>query len=166
MGDLTDVRVPQAFVSLAVGMDVSTRSRRGGHLRRHLDQTLTWTALRRALRQHRPERHHSEQGVQYAATTELQTWRDVGARLRMAAVGEATAKGYAERLRRTITAEAVTLNAYADFQAADPQRGRFLDEGYQLKRIHSALGYLTPEEVETPWRHKPPNAMAVKFETP
>jgi putative transposase len=45
-------------------MDVYTRRIRGGHLSRHWDQMLTLTALQRALAQHRPESHHSDQGVQ------------------------------------------------------------------------------------------------------
>jgi putative transposase len=64
VGDITSVHLPQAFVSLAVLMDVYTRRIRGWHLSRHLDQTRTLTALRRALRQHRPEIHHADQGVQ------------------------------------------------------------------------------------------------------
>jgi putative transposase len=68
VGDITDVRLRHEFVSLAVLMDVYTRSIRGWHLSRSLDQSLTLTALRRAFAQHRPEIHHSDQGVQSAAT--------------------------------------------------------------------------------------------------
>ena len=150
--DLTYVRLHQEFVYLAVVLDVYTRRIRGWHLRRHLDQLLTLTALRRALRQHRPESQHSDQGVQYAATPSIQILRGVGAQIRMAAGGEATENGDAERLMRTIKEEEVTLNEYADFHAAYQQLGRFLAAVSQLKRIHSALGYLTPEEVETQWR--------------
>jgi putative transposase len=53
-------------------MDVYTRSTRGWHLSRQLEQRLTLTALRRALAQHRPEIHHADQGVQYAATAYIQ----------------------------------------------------------------------------------------------
>jgi putative transposase len=151
VADITYVRVRQEFVYLAVLMDVYTRSIRGWHLSRHLDQTLTLTALRRALAQHRPDIHHSDQGVQYAALAYVQTLRDVGAQISMAAVGEATENGYAERLMRTIKEEEVTLHDYQDFHDAYRHLGHFLAAVYQHERIHSALGYLTPAEFETQW---------------
>ena len=67
VADITYVKLSREFVYLAVLMDVFTRGIRGWHLMRSLDQELTRTALRRALSQHRPEIHHSDQGLQYAA---------------------------------------------------------------------------------------------------
>jgi hypothetical protein len=40
------------------------------------------------------------------------------------------------------------LADYRDFDDAQAQIGRFIDDVYQTKRIHSALGYLTPAELE------------------
>ena len=101
--------------------------------------------------QHRPEIHHSDQGVQYAAILYTQTLQALGVQISMATIGEATENGYAERLMRTIKEEEVRLQDYADFRGAYQHMGRFLDDVYQHKRIHSALGYLTPAEFETQW---------------
>jgi putative transposase len=68
----------------------------------------------------------------------------------MANVGEPRENGYAERLMRTIKEE-VDLSAYEDFADAWRQLGRSLDDVYNRKRIHSALGYLTPSEFERQW---------------
>jgi putative transposase len=76
VGDITYIRLRQEFVYLAVLMDVYTRSispaetlrERGWHLARSMDQSLTLKALEKALKQGHPEIHHSDQGVQYAAT--------------------------------------------------------------------------------------------------
>jgi putative transposase len=165
VADITSVRVRQEFVYLAVLMDAYTRSIRGWHVSRHLDQALTLTAWRRALAQHRPEIHHADQGGQYAALTYVQTLRDVGAHISMAAVGEATENGSAERLMRTIKEEEVTLHDDQDFHDAYQRLGHFLADVYQHKRIHAALGYLTPEEFETQWW---PQRIAtpMKLETP
>lgn len=66
----------------------------------------------------------------------------------MAGVGEATQNAHAERLMRTIKEEEVNLSEYRDYYDARRRIGPFLDEVYQHKRIHSALGYLTPVEFE------------------
>lgn len=53
---------------------------------------------------------------------------------------------------RTIKEEEVDLSEYTDYADAVRQVGRFLDEVYMHKRIHSSLGYLTPAEFEQQWR--------------
>ncbi len=67
VGDITYIRFQRDFVYLAILMDVFTRSIRGWHLSRGLDQSLTLTALERALAFGQPDIHHSDQGIQYAA---------------------------------------------------------------------------------------------------
>ena len=134
-------------------MDVFTRGIRGWHLGRGLDHTLTVTALQRALGKHlAPEIHHSDQGVQYAATAYTQVLQDVNVQISMADVGEAWQNGYAERLIRTIKEEEIDLSEYIDYNDAYRQVGRFLDDVYMHKRIHSSLGYLTPAEFEEEWQ--------------
>lgn len=149
VADITYVRLQRDFVYLAVLMDVFTRAIRGWELGRHLDQALTLTALERAIAAgHMPGVHHSDQGVQYAATAYIARMERLGAQISMAAQGEPRQNGYAERLIRTIKEEEVALTEYRDFTDAYAQIGRFLDEVYQHKHIHSALGYLTPAEFE------------------
>lgn len=152
VGDITYVRLASEFVYLAVLMDCFTRSIRGWHLGRSLDGELTLTALRRALQHGSPEIHHSDQGVQYAASGYVELLGEVGAAISMAEVGEAWQNGYAERLMRTIKEEEVALSEYIGYNDAYRQIGRFLDEVYQHKRIHSSLGYLTPAEFERSWQ--------------
>lgn len=152
VGDITYIRLRRDFVYLAVLMDVFTRLIRGWHLGQTLEGSLTLTALERALGSGRPEIHHSDQGVQYAATGYVGRLHEVGARVSMAEVGEPRQNGYAERLMRTIKEEEVELTEYRDFADAREQLGRFLDAVYNVKRIHSALGYLTPQEFEQRWR--------------
>jgi transposase InsO family protein len=161
VADITYVRLRSEFVYLAVIMDVFTRCVRGWELGRSLDQALTLRALGRALRGRRPEVHHSDQGVQYAATAYVERLTAVGAAISMAAVGAPEENGYAERLMRTIKEEEVDLSEYEDFADARRQLGRFLDAVYNRKRIHSSLGYLTPREFEQQWLKQQSNATAV-----
>jgi transposase InsO family protein len=152
VADVTYVRVQAEFVYLAVLMDVFTRRIRGWQLSRSLEGSLTLDALTRALRVGTPAIHHSDQGVQYAATAYVDRLAGRGVAISMAAVGKPEENGYAERLMRTIKEEEVALTEYQDFADAQRQLGRFLDAVYNRKRIHSSLGYLTPEEFEQQWR--------------
>jgi putative transposase len=150
--DITWIHLRREDVYLAVIMDVYTRCIRGWQLSRSLDQTLTLTALRRALGESVPEIHHSDQGVQYAATAYIDLLTAHHIQISMAEVGAAWQNGYAERLMRTIKEEEVDLSDYDDYHDAYQQLGHFLDEVYMHKRIHSSLGYLTPAEFEAQWR--------------
>lgn len=158
VSDITYIRLRCEFVYLAVIMDVFTRCIRGWHLGRSLDQVLTLRALDRALAEDTPEIHHSDQGIQYAATAYVQRLEAVNAQISMAESGAAWQNGHAERLMRTIKEEEVDLSDYEDYTDALGQLRRFLNDVYMHKRIHSALGYLTPVEFEERWRreHKRP----------
>jgi len=161
--DITYIGLRYGFVYLAVIMDVFTRGIRGWHLGRNLDHTLTLVALQRALVKYpAPEIHHSDQGVQYAATAYTQVLQDVQVQISMADQGEAWQNGYAERLIRTIKEEEVDLSEYLDYYDAYQQIGRFLDDVYMHKRIHSSLGYLTPAEFATQSREE--HVLALEFE--
>ena len=151
VADITYIRLAKGFVYLAVVMDVFTRAIRGWELSRDLDRSLTVTALLRALRQGRPEVHHSDQGVQYAAQEYVGHLRGVATAISMSDAGAAWQNGYAERLMRTIKEEEVYLSEYEDYDDALRQLGHFLDDVYMHKRIHSALSYLTPVEFQSLW---------------
>lgn len=150
--DITYIRLGNGFVYLAVIMDVFTRAIRGWSLSRDLDMVLTLSALRSALTLCLPEIHHSDQGVQYAANEYVELLRQYGVQISMAAPGKPEENGYAERLMRTIKEEEVDLSEYRNFAEARTQIGRFIEDVYMTKRIHSALGYLTPAEFEAAYR--------------
>lgn len=151
VADITYIRLKHGFVYLAVLMDVFTRAIRGWHLDRSLDQSLTLTALQNALQTHCPEIHHSDQGLQYAATDYTDLLQQHNIQISMAEVGEPTQNGYAERLMRTIKEEEVDLSDYQDYHDAYRQIGQFLEGVYMRKRVHSSLNYLTPAEFESHW---------------
>jgi transposase InsO family protein len=151
VADITYIRLRKEFIYLSVIMDVFTRCIRGWHLGRSLEQELTIRALKRALERGVPEIHHSDQGVQYAATAYVEMLVSRRVAISMAHVGVPEENGYAERLMRTIKEEEVDLSEYEDLPDAQKQLGRFLDDVYNTKRIHSSLGYLTPSEYEQQW---------------
>ncbi len=155
VGDITYIKLGSGeFVYLAIVLDVFTRAFRGWALSHGLGAELTLAALHQALLHGRPEIHHSDQGVQYAATDYVEILQAAGINISMAEVGHAEQNGYAERVIRTIKEEEVHLTEYRDFEDALAQIGHFIDDVYLTKRIHSSLGYLTPAEFEAQWHMK------------
>ena len=148
VGDITYVRLKAHFVYVSLLMDVFTRSIRGWQVSQHLTQPLTLRPLEQALRQSVPEIHHSDQGVQYLSNAYLSRLAEHGVEISVAHRGRPWENGYAERLIRTLKEEEVYLNDYDDIHEARDRIGHFITHVYNLKRPHSALGYLTPMEFE------------------
>jgi len=101
-----------------------------------------------------PEIHHSDQGAQYASRRYIQILQERGVKIFMSSKGNPLQNAYAERLIRTLKEEEVYLNEYEDIEEARERIGYFLEEVYMRKRVHSALGYLTPFEFEHTWREE------------
>ena len=148
VGDITDVRLKERFIYVALLMDVFTRMIRGWHLSQQLTQTLTLKPLQEALHRNVPEIHHSDQGVQYLSGAYLSTLKHHGVEISVSRRGRPWENGYAERVIRTLKEEEVYLNDYDDITQARAHIGHFITQVYNQKRPHSALGYLTPMEFE------------------
>ena len=140
-------------------MDVFTRRIRGWALGTDLTHRLTVEALKRALRRGVCEIHHTEsgprrghQGVQYATPQYTQFLTAHNVQISMAAVGKAWENGFAERWMRTLKEEEVYLSDYETYQDALKNIGKFIDVVYNKKRIHSALGRLSPAQFEAQWQ--------------
>jgi putative transposase len=146
--DITYIRLPREFVYLAVVLDVFTRAVRGWELGADLTEALPLAALERALTQRHPKFHHSDQGVQYAARGYVSRLEAAGVQISMSDVGRPTQNAFAERFMRTLKEEEVSLHDYQDRADARAHIGHFIDDVYMTKRVHSALGYLTPAEFE------------------
>ncbi len=146
--DITYVRLPRGFVYVAVVLDIFTRAIRGWELSRELTTALPQAALERALTRRRPEIHHSDQGVQYAAASYIAILHTAAIAISMADIGKPTQNAFAERLMRTLKEEEVSLHDYQDITEARARIGHFLDDVYMTKRVHSSLGYQTPAEFE------------------
>lgn len=161
-GDITYLRLGARFLYLAVILDAYTRGIRGWSLGAQVDQTLTLTALRQALRQGKPHFFHSDQGIQYAAQDHTQLLRQHQVRISMSDTGQPTQNALVERFIRTLKEEHVDYADYTDLADARGQLQHWLEVEYMTLRIHSSLGYLTPAEFESAAvaRDNPPLATA------
>src|SRR5690349_25164600 len=93
--------------------------------------------------------HHSDRGVQYASLAYVARLEQAGAQISMSAKGNPYDNAKAESFFKTLKREEVYLNQYETFADAEGQIGRFIDDVYNQKRLHSSLGYRPPNEYES-----------------
>jgi putative transposase len=151
VADITYIRLRAEFVYLAVILDAYSRRVIGWALARTLEDTLTLGALRMALEQRRPAPglvHHSDRGVQYASGDYTDLLHTQGIVISMSRKGNPYDNAIAESFMKTLKYEEVFREDYRDLSQAHAGIGRFLEQVYNQKRLHSALGYRPPAEFE------------------
>ncbi len=150
--DITYIRLPTGFAYLAAVIDAYSRRCVGWQLSRCIDTNLTLQALDMALATRRVGSglvHHSDRGVQYASCAYVERLQNVGALASMSAKGNPYDNAKAESFFNTLKGEEVYLKQYRTFAEAEANIGQFIEDVYNVKRLHSSLGYLPPIEFET-----------------
>lgn len=151
--DITYIRLVREFIYLAVIIDVFSRKCIGWKLGRDIDAKLALAALDMALSNRKGTDisnliHHSDQGVQYASSEYITRLKENGIRISMSRRGNPYDNAFAESYIKTIKYEEVYLWEYETFDVAYKNIKKFIELVYNKKRVHSSLGYITPEEFE------------------
>ena len=152
VSDITYIRIENGFVYLAVVIDRFSRKVVGWSLSKSIDGNLTLAALKMAHEQRgRPRNviHHSDRGVQYLCEKYTSFLESNGYKISCSAKGNPYDNAFAESFMRTLKVEQVDLYNYKTILDVLENVPNFLEEVYNKKRVHSSLGYLTPEEFES-----------------
>lgn len=153
VADITYIRLEREFVYLAAVLDIFSRRCVGWALSRIIDTQLTIDALNKALEVRRGADlsglvHHSDQGVQYASKDYVDRLMEYGIQPSMSRRGNPYDNAFAESFIKTLKYEEVYLKEYDSFTDAYRNIEEFIEAVYNEKRIHSSIGYKTPNEYE------------------
>ncbi len=151
VADLTYIRLKTEYVFLAVVIDRYSRKAIGWSLDRTLTARVAVAALQQAIANRNPPPgivHHSDQGIQYACSDHVDLLKASNMAPSMSHPANPYDNATCENFMKTLKQEEIYCNQYRDFDDLSAHLDQFIGTYYNRLRLHSALGYRTPEEFE------------------
>ena len=151
LADITYIETDQGWLYLAAVMDLYSRRIVGWAMRDHLRAELPMTALTMAISAQRPGAgliHHSDRGVQYASADYRKAMQSASFKVSMSRKADCYDNAPMESFFHTLKTELVHHRQYATRAEATRDIFAYIEGFYNRTRRHSAIGYISPIEME------------------
>jgi putative transposase len=151
LADITYIPTGEGWLYLAAIMDLYSRKIVGWAMRDHLHTELASAALAMAIRRQRPPAgliHHSDRGVHYASNDYRAALADAGCIASMSRRADCYDNAPMESFFHTLKTELVHHSDYATREQAQRDIFAFIEGFYNRTRLHSAIGYISPIQME------------------
>jgi putative transposase len=155
--DITYIKLKEHFVYLSAVIDIYTRKIVGWSISDSLTHDFCIESMRSAIEKEKPPKgviHHSDRGVQYVCEPYVKYLLDNGFVPSMSRPATPQDNAFIESFFKTLKKEEVYFKKYKSLSDVIKSLPKFMEEVYNKKRLHSSLGYKSPEEFE---------AMILKF---
>ena len=150
-GDITYIPTDEGWLYLAGVIDLHSRRIVGWSMADHMQTDLVADALGMALARRRPGAgllHHSDRGVQYASDAYQALLQDHQIQVSMSGKGDCWDNAVMESFWATLKTELVYQEHYTTHEEARRSIFEYIEVFYNRKRLHSSLGYVSPEAFE------------------
>ena len=152
LADITYIPTDEGWLYLAAVLDCFSRRIVGWSMAEHLETDLARDALKMALLQRAPRGrkllHHSDRGVQYASEDYQHLLAERGIEVSMSGRGDCYDNAMMESFWATLKSELVHQRRYTTHEQARQSIFEYIEVFYNRKRLHSSLGYISPESFE------------------
>lgn len=151
VGDITYIPTKHGFLYLAAFIDIYSRKVTGWAMDTRLRDTLVLSALNQAIGREHPEEGllvHTDRGSQYTSQRFQALLMRYGFRQSMSRKGNPYDNAIMESFYRTLKRELVQDAYYDNPEQARQDIFRYIELYYNTKRIHSAIGWLSPTQFE------------------
>ena len=157
VGDITYLPTCAGFAYLATVIDCCTKECVGYAIADHMRADLVIDAMRMAARNHRLQPtaiFHTDRGSQYLSRSFAEVLDQLDLHHSVGRVGSCFDNALAESFNATLKVERVNRTVYPTREDARKDVARYIELHYNTKRLHSALGYRTPQEARTDYQNQ------------
>lgn len=151
VSDITYVSTQEGWLYVAIVMDLFSRKVVGLSMGDSLKTELVTKALKQAIKQREVNEgllHHSDKGCQYTSKEFKELVDNHKIKLSMSGTGHCFDNAVAESFFHTLKTEHTNFCNYKIREEAKNSIFEYVEVFYNRKRIHSTIGYLSPEEFE------------------